>query len=237
MPGFVMHLAEAGLVLKKLEARRRKMFPETWKNQYELGAILPDVRVQGDKRYTHFWCAEELERFARAPYLPAFLTKYRSCLPQPVVLGYLVHLHLDVCYVERYWPTVFTLENEAGETEDRYTGSPYVRLKRDGAERIPRKEFFSEKWYYGDYTILNGYLMEKYDVQVPVYPPIEPFEVPIEEVDAGGFLELIGRFEGFLTDFGDRKTLAELKVLEPESAERFLEESAEAFVRAYGHLL
>lgn len=240
MPGYIMHLAEAGLILDKLE-QKGCTFDADWRSHYELGALLPDVRRSEGKRYTHFRTEESVKRLVCAPCLPPFMEKYAGVLADPLVFGYLAHLHLDYCYMENYWQQILVPENAAGEYCDSREGTTHIRLVESG-QVLARKDFFSADWYYGDYTALNRYQMQKYRIQVPAYPPVKPFSAHVEETDEAGLAVLLQELAGYLQevpvqDGTKQLEVPQLKVLNAATIDDFLQETAEAFVNEFGSLL
>lgn len=252
MPGYIMHLVEAGMVLQKLEKQSGVQAGESWRSQYLLGALLPDTRTGAEKQQSHFWRQEDLRKLARAPYLPLFLEKYGTHLSDPVVFGYLVHLHLDAFYVNTYWPSIFRLQNDAGEPEEGYEEVTRIWLMGQ-QQAVDRQVFFTKDWYYGDYSALNHYLIRKYQIQLPVYPPEEPFAVELEEVQEADLAGLLERLQQHLDEVTgaedvqqeirsrgaedgreDAIQIPRLKVLDTETLETFLEETAEILVQEYG---
>ncbi len=102
MPGFIIHLAEASMIMNRIG----KDLDSDWKQEFLFGNLLPDTRLGGDKAISHFWSAEGAENIARAPKLSLFLEKYGHRLNEPVILGYYTHLYLDERYVDEYWPKI-----------------------------------------------------------------------------------------------------------------------------------
>ena len=247
MPGYIMHLVEAEQVLRKLERQTGIQAEESWRSRYLLGALLPDTKTGAEKQQSHFWTEETLQKLARAPHLPLFLEKYQTSLSDPVVFGYLVHLHLDSCYVNGYWPSVFSLQNDAGEPEEGYEQVTRIWLKKQ-KQLVDRQVFFTKDWYYGDYSALNHYLIQKYHIELPVYPLAAPLGMSIEEADERELGTLLQRLQHYLqeadvqqlTDGGREGQMSQtqmpsLKVLDLPALERFLEETANALVQEYGN--
>ena len=115
MPGFIIHLTEAAMIMEHMEVQ-----PDAdWKQEFLLGNLLPDTRLGKDKAISHFWAPEGLENIARAPKLSCFLEKYGHRLNEPVILGYYAHLYLDERYVDEYWPKILTFEDAKGQPEPR----------------------------------------------------------------------------------------------------------------------
>lgn len=113
-----------------------------------------------------------------------FTDKYGQRLNEPVMLGYLAHLHLDARYVTEYWPTVMAFYGCTGEPEYRKAHIAEVEIKRL-QKCVPVSQFFSVDYYYGDYTKLNGYFIHKYHLRVPKWqsiPMSPPEEVNLQDM-------------------------------------------------------
>lgn len=51
MPGFIIHLTEAAMIMEHMEVQ-----PDAdWKQEFLLGNLLPDTRLGKDKAISHFW--------------------------------------------------------------------------------------------------------------------------------------------------------------------------------------
>ncbi len=233
MPGYVMHLAEAGLILNQLEKERGQAYSQDWRNTFFLGTLLPDTKVGLEKYHTHFWKEEDIKKLPRAPHLSLFLKEYGAWLSEPLILGYLAHLHLDNRYVKKYWPSVFRLWDDAGEeTEDNeaVTGVWITDQKR----LVERSAFFSKEWFYGDYSALNAYLIRRYQVQIPIYTQDMVFPVSVKQVQERDLTGLLDKLQRYLQE-EDGGLEPKLRVLEIAGLERFLEETAKEFVEmGYG---
>lgn len=169
MPGYVIHLAEAELILDKM--RKLRQTDDAFEQAFLTGTLLPDTRLKGEKRFSHFWDPDKLECLALGPDLARFTNKYGQRLNEPVMLGYLAHLHLDARYVTEYWPTVMAFYGCTGEPEYRKAHIAEVEIKRL-QKCVPVSQFFSIDYYYGDYTKLNGYFIHKYHLRVPKWQSI-----------------------------------------------------------------
>ena len=156
MPGYLIHLAEAELILDKM--RKLRQTDDAFEQAFLTGTLLPDTRLKGEKRFSHFWDPDKLECLALGPDLARFTDKYGQRLNEPVMLGYLAHLHLDARYVTEYWPTVMAFYGCTGEPEYRKAHIAEVEIKRL-QKCVPVSQFFSIDYYYGDYTKLNGYFI------------------------------------------------------------------------------
>lgn len=227
MPGYVMHLAEAGQILDRL--RQHITVSYDWEQQFFTGTLLPDTRLKDEKRFSHFWNSEQLELLALAPDLSLFLKKYRERLKEPVVLGYLAHLHLDNCYVRNYWPTVIAFCGEQGEPEVQKDMITDVEMKHLH-KKVPVKKFFSPEYYYGEYTKLNGYFIDKYHLAVPEWERISGFSMDEVKLQDMGRVcrELAGLLD--ISHVGDEK---DIQIFDLECLEEFLTAAADEFVRLF----
>lgn len=227
MPGYVMHLAEAELILKRI--REKRSIDAAFEQAFLTGTLLPDTRLKGEKRYSHFWDPDQLERLALGPDLARFTNKYGSRLNEPVILGYLAHLHLDARYVQTYWPTVIAFYGCHGEPEYRKAYIAEVEIKRLH-RRVPVNAFFSLEYYYGDYTKLNGYFIEKYHLRVPEWADISmqpPDEVNIQD------MQMICRELAHLKKECQAGDENQIQVFDLSSLENFMAASAEDFCKTY----
>lgn len=183
MPGYVIHLAEAKMIMDGLE--ERQVIPEDpdpdVENRFRLGALLPDVLRGSAKERTHFWNPADRGLLAKAPDLDRFRAEYGSRLETPEMLGYFVHLHLDERYVHVFWPRAFRFTDDAGRVRTRMDEITQVHLLQRGGICVPAGEFFSGSWYYGDYSRMNAYFFGKYHLTVPEYTDLPDF--PVEEAD------------------------------------------------------
>ena len=229
MPGYVIHLAEAELILEMI--RSRHPIDDDFEQAFLTGTLLPDTRLKGEKRFSHFWDPDQLERLALGPDLARFTDKYGKRLNEPVMLGYLAHLHLDARYVREYWPTVISFYGCQGEPEYRKAHIAEVEVKRLH-RRVPVSQFFSLDYYYGDYTKLNGYFVQKYHLRVPEWTHVvmqPPDEVNLQD------MQMICREIAHLKQACHAGDETRIQVFDLASLEAFMEASAQDFCRQFVH--
>lgn len=159
MPSYVIHLSCA-----KLAQQYLPLMNEREQNLFYLGNIAADMCK--DKHYTHFWNDETYSRLVRSPDLNWFMHQYGDAIREPYVLGYYAHLLLDHCFLEEYWAEHFRFYNDAMQEEVLYDAVTVVEVTEQN-QKYARKDFFSGKWYYGDYDRMNGYFAKKYMVSFP----------------------------------------------------------------------
>ena len=86
---------------------------------------------------------------------------------------YYFHLYIDKKFFEEYIPRVaefYDRNNRITEIRDEIA---YVRLKKTGEELSPER-YLSEEYYYGDYTKMNTWLCERYDLPEALEPGRDP---------------------------------------------------------------
>lgn len=231
MPGYVIHLAEARQILDIIKEQTEVSYD--WEQRFLTGTLLPDTRLKGEKRISHFWNPGELDMLALAPDLSLFLGKYRDRLTEPVLLGYLAHLHLDACYVQKYWPTVIAFFGRKGEPETEKKKIMSVEIKRLHRQ-VPVGDFFSPEYYYGEYTKLNGYFIDKYHLAVPHWEQISEFQM--DEVKLQDMACICRELSCLLEKYhmGDE---GKIQVFDLNELEGFVTETAHAFTHLYGNYL
>lgn len=224
MPGYTMHLAEAAMLLPKL----KKLYhtDEKWENRFLLGTLLPDTKIRGDKKESHFWAAEDLDKMARAPKIELFLDKYGSRLPEPCLLGYYAHLYLDSKYVTDFWPDMLAFFDANGQEAEKTTEITMVHVAKTG-ENVPIKDFYSVEYYYGDYNRMNKYFFDRYPIRVPVYE--EGFDPGIDEVKMKHMHRVLGELDMLAREL-DHPFPGPVRVFDVEAFDRFIARNAEEFL-------
>ena len=221
MPGFIIHLAEATMIMNFMKNK-----PDSkWRYEFLMGNLLPDTRLGIEKCISHFWDETCLENIARAPKLSCFLQKYGHRLNEPIVLGYYAHLFLDERYVDDYWPTILEFKDKGGHPEPRKERIYEVELKQSG-KRIPFEKFFTVENYYGDYTRSNHWIVERYHLEPPEFSGLE--NVNMDEVCAEDLRRVIEELNHICETghMGDEKSMA---VVDLESLDRFVRRTADEF--------
>lgn len=223
MPGYIMHMAEANLILKKIGQDKS----EEWKRAFIAGNLLPDTKKKQEKVTSHFWNPDTLEDMAIAPDLNRFLSKYETMLSNPVVLGYYAHLYLDERFVHVYWRDMVTFYDDLGNIKRKKKNITKAKIGKTG-QMIARDLFFSSEYYYGDYSRLNNYFIEKYAVDLEEhYADIT--SCPIQEVDRLDLYQVLKELKWIMAHC-DRSKEDEVKVFSKERLCRFLENSADEFI-------
>lgn len=218
MPGFILHMTAAQMLFNKYTLHIDK-------DSFEMGNLIPDS--VSDKTASHFRHPRRHEKLMVYPDLDLFLDKYKSLLTDSSCLGYYYHLFVDRIYAREYLPKLVSFHNENGlEVSDR-KDITHAFIKRTG-ERIPVNLFFSEEYYYGDFTRLNTYLLNRFHLSTSLKCDVA--NPGIEEVNYTDILSIQKQLNGYLDV--PESAVNELRVFEAEDLLNFLEMTADAFALA-----
>ena len=220
MPGYIMHLSEANLILNQLFDDRDELF----KRKFIAGNLLPDTKLARAKVTSHFWNPDSLEQMAIPPDLSLFLGKYEDCLSDPICLGYYAHLYLDEKFVKEYWPEMVTFFDDDMQIQPKKEDITLARIEKTG-QIVPRETFFTGEYYYGDYSRLNAYFIDRYQVNLNL-PLTEIGECPVEEVVVDDLARVLLELHT-ITERCPREE--ETRVFDRERLSRFLEHTALQF--------
>lgn len=191
MPGYVMHLAVAERVIEICGIKDSKDI-----NDLKIGSIIPDALTRSNKKQSHFWDDDIYKCFVRKPNLDMFLQKYgaynQSRLNEPYIFGYYCHLHLDRRFIEEYWHNHFKFYDDNMEEACGFDEVRKVLLIGSG-KLYDRSDFFSDKYYYGDYDIMNQYMLGKYNISTP------ELKLPNTEIDEVQYMSVLPELKKMLS--------------------------------------
>lgn len=94
MPGFILHLTAAQILLKRLPHHPDFPYEISSVNDFLIGNLLPDTTKQKDA--SHFRNPAYYEKMMVFPDLTRFLQKYSFLLSDSSVLGYYFHLYIEL---------------------------------------------------------------------------------------------------------------------------------------------
>lgn len=225
MPGYLLHLLEGHRVISHMEKKGQiGSLSEQWKNQFLLGCLLPDA-VAGDKTRSHFRRTEDQNKIISLPHEEYFREKYHLQMDTPLLLGYYVHLHLDRVYLEEYLASLVTFLDYDMQEEILQDRVRWVRIRKNG-DIIPLETFFSEDCLYGDYTKLNGRILEKYSITIPKYE--KGFRNPIPEAAPADLQRVLQELDCYIKEskeiFSQRNI--DMKILNEKEVKQFLDKTA-----------
>lgn len=222
MPGYILHLTSARMFLDRLPAESPYRSDPQMRNDFYIGSLLPDA--VSPKNASHFYDPEFCDRMIVWPRPEVFLEKYRERMPDPVCLGYYYHLYIDKKFLKEYLPGVAEYYDRSGRRAQRKREVSEVRLKRSG-ERIPRDRYLSEEYYYGDYTKMNTYLCERYQLPENLRADREPAIEEVRGADLEAVFEMMREYRKVPAE-----AVRDVRVFDVEDLLDFLEEAAENMV-------
>lgn len=154
MASAVIHLCIAKEINKTLKMDEKELF---------LGSIAPDISKQigVSKNKSHFLNLKEED----VPNIYDFLNKYKDTLNKPFNMGYFIHL-----YTDKIWFAEF-MRSKHYENCIRLIDGSVVNVSEE--EKI--------KIIYNDYTNLNVYLLDEYDLDLSLF--YETFKMPNTNID------------------------------------------------------
>lgn len=217
MPGFILHITTAKMLFDTYNIPLNR-------DAFEVGNLIPDS--VSDKTFSHFRHPERNEKLIVYPDLQLFLNKYQQLLSDSSCLGYYYHLYIDQRYAKEYLPQVVSFYDKNGKEASNRDEISHALIKRTG-EIIPIKNFFSDEYYYGDFTKLNTYLMNRYNLSICLSKDIP--NPGIEEVDYANISAIEHQLNGYLDV--PENAVNQLKVFEAEHLMRFLGSIVDEFAQ------
>lgn len=178
MPGFILHMTAASLLINQLNLSPTTSHPVKSVNNFLIGNLVPDAT--DNKDLTHFRNPVYKDKMMIYPDLHRFLDKYQSLLMDDSCLGYYFHLYIDRRFFKDYIPEIVEFYDSTGEITDIKSQVAKVLVRKTGLF-IPGNEYLTEKYYYGDYTKMNSYLTRKFHLTFHLDPDVR--NPGIEEAD------------------------------------------------------
>ena len=218
MPGFILHLLHGKMFLDKSDLH----YSKNEIKQFQMGLLMPDAnKVKKEKNdLSHFFSASQEGKILQVPDLNSF--KYRAFIDNPYVLGYVAHLYLDRYFFEDYFQKFVRFLDINGNSTLEKAKIKQVFLTKD-QKYISVEELFSEKYLYGDYTMLNQYLAKKYCIKMVHQTDIANIITEVNIEDFNMILEALQRY------LNDSSGNIEMNVFTIESLEIAIERYAFGF--------
>lgn len=192
MPGFILHLTAAQMLRKQLPAHPDFSYSISSVNDFLIGNLLPDATKQ--KEISHFRDPVYREKMMLFPDLTRFTAKYQSLLSDSSVLGYYFHLYIDRRFFKDFIPQIVAFYDGDGKITDIRDEIATVYIKKSQTS-IPFSRYLTKEYYYGDYTKMNTYLVNRYQIPLDLNPGvINPGISEIQYEDAQQILDLLHHF-------------------------------------------
>ena len=223
MPGFILHLLHGKFVLEAMSQN----FNDEQIAQFMQGILMPDSNKGYEKDISHFISplSSSQNHILQIPDLGIFISKYRQHLSEPFVLGYLAHLYLDKVFLKYFFLNYISfLDKDNNKTLDKKDIQQVYLSHRN--EYISVDQLFSEEYLYGDYTMFNAPLINKYALNIPRQIEIEN---PIEEVNIEKFSDILSELGKYFA--APLSINQKLKIFEQAELESFIHDQANEFIR------
>lgn len=224
MPGYVMHLALANKLLPDFDFAEERDI-----NNFILGNIVPDIKKGDLKKHTHFWNEETMALFERKPDLSLFLKQYGDRIKQPFVLGYYTHLFFDYYYVNDFWKKHYSFYDGDMQPSNSYEKVKFVKVVKNG-NLYDRFTFFSDEFFYGDYSRMVPYIVSGYNIEKLHFREID--NIICEILDSNAKAELGNMINYINSSFDSAGSIEKLKVFEYEEIDQMIDDVAEKIIES-----
>ena len=219
MPGYILHMTASQILFRKYHILAER-------NAFEVGNLIPDSVK--DKTWSHFRHPDRQEKLIVYPDMNLFLNKYRHLLNDSSCLGYCFHLFVDFIYARDYLHKTFSFQDENGHEVSDRKDITHACIQRTG-ELVPINTIFSEEYYYGDFTKLNTYLMNRFDLSIDLDTNVN--NPGIEEVNYEDIKNILEQLHGYL-DVSEN-AVNDLRVFDTNDLIEFLENCVDLFAETY----
>ena len=222
MPGYILHLTAAQMLRSHLHEYPDFPYPIQSVNDFLIGNLLPDATDQ--KELSHFRNPVYRDKMMVFPDLTRFTAKYDSLLSDSSVLGYYFHLYIDRRFFKDFIPEIVDFYDETGQITDIKEEIATVYI-RNFQTYIPFEKYLTEEYYYGDYTKMNTYLVNRYQIPTTLDPNIS--NPGIKEVDYEDVKQVLKELKTYLKVPED--AVKNVRVFDVEDLLFFLENAVGVF--------
>lgn len=161
MPGFTIHLSFAKEIIKLISQSNIEQWNRQEIEEFYIGNILPDVKKT--KKLSHYWGSRQMKYIIRIPDLEKFEKEHGSRFSDKRILGYYAHLFVDKSFFADFLPGIVLFMDQEQKPTNLLRTAEYAYLYKTDMI-IPYKEFWTDKYYYGDFDKLNLVLQKKYEL-------------------------------------------------------------------------
>lgn len=225
MPGFILHLTAGAMLIDETD-NNPMFYYEDDINNFFTGCILPDVSER--KWMSHFRNKEQKGKIMQVPDLSLFMDMYGDRINEPLFLGYLFHLYIDYRFFNEYIPRVASFIDENGNETPYIKDASHVHIKKLN-KIITDEQYRSDEYYYGDYTRMNTYLINRYNIPVDIFDNIKIPE--IYGVDVDDFTAFVEKMKGYLSV--SENEIENLKIFDIEDVLDMIKEWTYDFMNEY----
>lgn len=199
MPSYVIHYICGNKLIEnyKVAPKEKSMFlvgnliPDSSKvfGNIETASLPGDFRrrhrkeIQKEKITTHFRDENDQDNVIMLPYPEKFKEKYG--IRDIVDLGYFYHLYTDKYFFKNIFQKSFEFLDKSLNTTLNDNEAEFIRIKKNN-KIVTKDDFFSTKFLYHDYTIMNKLLLDFFKLEFnekELRSYISEINNTIEEVD------------------------------------------------------
>ncbi len=251
MPSYAIHAICGNEILKEMN------LSENAKKSFIIANIIPDVSrvtgfkkkdtkekrksIQENKISTHF--RTDLNATLSYPDLDMFLEKYSGNVKSSITsFAYFFHLYTDYYFFKKFLTSILSFYDENMQKTKNRKDVSFVKVNRTG-EIIEYSKFFSKDndiGIYRDYSILNNYLLNKYELKIDYDDLFEyidqgKFHIDIEETKSIYAYYAVFKMKKYLKD--EKVKDYNLKILEAEELDKFIKDVIKSFKKNYGYFI
>ena len=251
MPSFAIHAICGNEILKEMN------LSENAKRSFIIANIIPDVSrvpgfkkkdtkekrksIQDNKISTHF--RTDYNAILSYPDLDMFLEKYSGNVKSSITsFAYFFHLYTDYYFFKKFLTSVLSFYDDNMQKTKNRKDVSFVKVNRTG-EIIEYSKFFSKDsdiGIYRDYSILNNYLLNKYEIKIDYDDLFEyidqgKFHIDIEETKPIYAYYAVFKMKKYLKD--EKVKSSNLNILATEDLDKFIKDVVKSFKKNYGYFI
>lgn len=190
------------------------------------GNLMPDAAAK--KSSSHYRDTSKNHYMIQWPQLKNFLIDTQNMNKDSLWWGYFYHLYVDCCFFKNFFPNLAAFYDKHHQITQIKEEISYIKIRKTG-EEVSRDAFFSDDYYYGDFTAMNRSLMENYHLVIPCCP--NGGKRKIAEVSVYQIQQVIRELKRYASV--TFMNAGELKVFKESSLLDFLEKISVEFEECY----
>ena len=251
MPSFAIHAICGNEILKEMN------LSENAKKSFIIANIIPDVSrvtgfkkkdakekrksIQDNKTSTHF--RTDHNAILLYPDLDMFLEKYSGNVKSSITsFAYFFHLYTDYYFFRKFLTSVLSFYDEDMQKTKNKNDVKFVKVNRTGEIIEYSKVVSKDNDYsiYRDYSILNNYLLNKYELKIDYDDLFEyidqgKFHIDIEETKSIYAYYAVFKMKKYLQD--EKVKNSDLRIIAPEELDKFIKDVVKSFKKNYGYFI
>lgn len=159
----MIHLSVAKEITNLLTQSNSEHWTTKATRDFYVGNILPDIIAP--KKLSHYWDQRQTNNIIKIPHLDKFLINYQTQLSNKQLLGYYCHLYIDKFFYENFISQIVCFLDKNNVQTNLLKAARYAYLYKINLF-IPYSEFWTNKYYYGEFDKSNAVLQEKCNIDI-----------------------------------------------------------------------